>query len=290
MSVAFYGLGQLGGPACDALIASPHRVAVYDPSREAADPRVAAGARRATTPADAAAGAEVIIVFVRDDAQALDAVTGPDGALRTASPGAVVVLHSTVAPATVRTLDAACHAADVRFIDVGVSRGGGREIGQLYAMCGGDEATIEVARPVMSVYCREITRFGNTGAGMTAKLIRNAMRYAVWAVQYEGMALAEAAGLELSSMADLFRSTFGTNSDDELVLARSTMAPFPPDHPHVDPDFSARMSSAVALGWKDLDDAYELAEEVGFEVPMARAAKPLYGPALGVADSEENDQ
>lgn len=290
MSVAFCGLGNLGGPVCDALIASPHRVSVYDPRPEAVDPRVAAGARGAVSPADAATDADVIIVFVRDDAQSIDAVTGLRGVLRTARPGAVIVLHSTVAPATVRTLDGACRTAGVGFIDAGVSTGGGRTIGQLYAMCGGHQTAIDTVIPVLSIYCTDVVRFGNTGAGMTAKLIRNAMRYAIWAVQYEGMALAEAADLDLASMAHLYRSTFGTTGDDEAVLSRTTMAPFTSANPHPDPGYLARMSDAVALGWKDLDGAYALADEVGFDVPMARAAKPLYGPAFGVAHPKENQQ
>ena len=288
MSVAFCGLGQLGGPVCDALIASPHRVAVYDPRPEVLDDRVAAGARRAASPADAAIAADVIIVFVCDDAQALDVVSGPSGVLSAARPPAAVVLHSTVAPVTVRTLDAACSAAGVGFIDAGVSRGGGRKTDQLYAMCGGNQATIDAVLPVLSVYCADVVRFGDTGAGMTAKLVRNAMRYAVWAVQYEGMALTEAAGLDLASMAHLYRSTFGTNSDDEMVLARPTMVPVTRGDPNADPDFVVRMSDATTLAWKDLDDAYELADEIGFDVAMARAAKVLCGPAFGVAHFEED--
>ncbi len=288
MAVAFCGLGQLGGPVCDALIASPHRVAVYDPRPAATDARATAGARRATSASDAAKDAEVIIVFVRDDAQALEAVTGPEGALRSARAGTTVVLHSTVAPNTVRALDAACRAEGVAFIDAGVSTGGGRAIGRLYAMCGGQQATIDAVLPVLNVYCSNVVRFGDTGAGMTAKLIRNAMRYAVWVVQYEGMALAEAAGLDLASMAHLYRATFATNADDDAVLARPTMAPYTPAHPHPDPSYIANMAAAVALGWKDLDGAYELADEVGFDVPMARAAKPLYGPAFGVVHTEEH--
>ncbi len=282
-TVAFLGLGHLGGPVCDALIASPHDVVVCDPREEAVVPRVAAGARRADHPADAASTADVVIVFVRDDAQALDAVTGPQGVLRTARPGTIVVVHSTVAPGTVRVLHSACSAASVAFVDAGVSTGGGRATNRLYLMCGGDPAVIDALGPVVSVYAADVVRFGDVGAGMKAKLVRNAMRYALYAVQYEGFALAEAAGLDLAAMAHLYRSTFATSSDDEVVLSRPTMAlrPMPAD------TVGDPLAAAVTLGWKDLDDAFELAEEVGMATPMASAAKPLYAHALGfdVADS-----
>ena len=100
--VGFCGLGQLGGAVCDALLASEHEVTVFDPRAESVAPRVAAGARAAEDPAGAARDADVVIVFVRDDAQAVDAVTGPRGVLAGAPAGCVVVLHSTVGPATVR--------------------------------------------------------------------------------------------------------------------------------------------------------------------------------------------
>ena len=280
--VGFCGLGHLGGPVCDALIASPHRVRAYDPQPQALDPRVVSGAERATSPADAVDGADVAVVFVRDDAQALDVITGPDAMVHTARPGSVVVLHSTVAPDTVRTIDEACRAAGLVLVDAGVSTGGSRPIGALYAMCGGPPDAVEAVRPVLSVYCSDIVRFGPVGAGMAAKLVRNAMRYSIYGVLYEGLALAEAAGLDLGAMAHLYRATFGHNEEDAMVLDRATMAPVDPSDPAADAEFVARMSSFVTLGWKDLDDAYQLSDEVGGELSIARAARALYGPALGL--------
>jgi 3-hydroxyisobutyrate dehydrogenase-like beta-hydroxyacid dehydrogenase len=286
-TVAFCGLGMLGGPVCDALVASPHQVAAYDPRTEALDAPVVAGARRATSPADAADGADVLIVFVRDDAQAVDVVTGPEGMLRTARPGSVVVLHATVAPATVRQLDAACRTAEVGFVDAGISTGGGRLIGDLFLMCGGDAEVIDAVRPVLAVYASEIVRFGEVGAGMTAKLIRNAVRYGMYGVLYEGLALAEAAGIDLAAMVHLHRATFATNGEDDFVLDRPTMVPIAPDDPEADAATVAFRTTVTTLGWKDLDGAEALAVELGRELPLARAARALLGPAFGIALQEE---
>lgn len=285
--VAWCGLGDLGARVCDALLQSAHQVAVYDPRQAAMAPRVALGARAASSAADAARDADVLAVIVRDDDQVREAVMGTDGLLAGASPDAVLVLHSTVAPATVREVGEACAAAGIRVIDAGLSTGGGRPMTELYAMCGGDPEHIAAARPVMQTYCTDIVRFGPLGAGMAAKLVRNAMRYAMFGVLYEGMAFAEAAGLDLGAMAHLYRATFGTCSDDEAVISRSTMVPGALDDPTLDRSYVERMSSSITLGWKDLDDAFHLAAEVGFDVPVARAARPFYGPALGLALYEE---
>jgi 3-hydroxyisobutyrate dehydrogenase len=150
-------------------------------------------------------------------------------------------------------------------------------------MCGGAPATIDAVRPVLDVYCSDVVRFGEIGSGMQAKLIRNALRYALWGALYEGMVLAEAAGLDLRAMAQLYRGTLGMTSDDEIVITRPTMRPLALDDPNADPEFVAGMSAAATLGWKDLDDAFLLADQFGLDLPVARAARPLYAPALGLA-------
>jgi 3-hydroxyisobutyrate dehydrogenase-like beta-hydroxyacid dehydrogenase len=287
--VSFCGLGDLGGPICAAL-APVHTVMAFDPRTEALAPSVALGAIAASSPADAARDAEVHVVIVRDDEQALACVMGDDGILTTSPAGSVLVSHSTIAPETVRTLASASADAGVRFVDAGLSRGAGRQIGQLYAMCGGDAATIDAIRPVLDVYCSDVVRFGEIGSGMRAKLIRNALRYALWGALYEGMVLAEAAELDLAAMAQLYRGTLGMTFDDEMVISRTTMRPIALDDPTANPEFVARMTAAVTLGWKDLDDAFLLADEFGLDLPTARAARPLYGPALGLALYESDPE
>lgn len=286
--IAFFGLGNIGTGICRA-VAAGNEVRAYDPRPEAFDALVDRGVQRASSVADAVALAEVVLVVVRDDAQVRDVLLGTDGALVGLPAGAIVVLHSTVAPATVREVAGACSAAGIRFVDAGVSSGGGRAVGDYYAMCGGDAATIEEITPVLRSYCSDVVRFGATGAGMAAKLVRNAMRYALWGVLYEGMALAEAAGLDLTAMAHLYRGTFGTSSDDEMVLARPTMAPL---DPAAGPDAAAHIAAMlpmVTLGWKDLDVAAALAAEVGADFSMLAAARPRYGPSFGLALRDEHD-
>src|SRR5207237_10452872 len=100
-----------------------------------------AGARVAATPAEAARDAEAICVVVRTDQQALESIAGEDGVLTGAPANAIVMLHSTVAPETVRRLHEACAAKGVRFIDAGISGGeSGSLAGTLYVICGGDPA------------------------------------------------------------------------------------------------------------------------------------------------------
>ena len=279
MRVAFLGLGDLGGLMCDHVIAAGHDVAVFDPSTPAVRPRAALGARVATSPADAASRAEVVCVVVRDDTQALAAITGPDGVLDGIQRDAIVVLHSTVAPETVRRLHRRCVEDGVRFIDVAIGAGAGRETGEMFAMCGGEQTTIDAVRPVLECFAQHIVRFGEVGAGMAAKLARNMIQYGMWCVIDEGMALAEAAGLDLPAFAHLIRNS-GVSTSQEVVLNRTTAKPSDPIPGSAGAE---RFERVVTLAWKDLGDAFELAHEVGVQTPIARLTRRGLGPAVGIA-------
>jgi 3-hydroxyisobutyrate dehydrogenase len=277
MRVGFLGLGEMGGPMASFVIAAGHDVALYDPVPDAVAARLTPDARAASSPADAATGAEVVCVVVRDDEQAIAAVDGDDGVLRGAPPESVVVLHATVAPKTVRQLAQACAAAGVRFVDAGISGGSaGAQAGTLYVMCGGDAGAIEAARPVIETYAGHLVRFGDTGAGMAAKLARNLVHYSVWVSVHDGMALAEAAGLDLRAFEHLVRES-GVPELVRLQLAKDTTAPI---DVAADPERAAWLRKTVELGWKDLDDAFELADEVGVPVDVAVVARRRYGASM----------
>jgi 3-hydroxyisobutyrate dehydrogenase len=265
--VAFLGLGHLGGTLCDHAIAGGHDITVFDPDPTVVAPRVAAGARAAASPAAAARDAVIVCVVVRDDEQALEAIAGDDGVLQTLGGDGVVVLHSTVAPATVRELYERCQARGVRFVDVAIGAGVGRETGEMFAMCGGDPDTIERVRPVVSCYAKHIVRFGDLGAGMAAKLARNLIQYSMWAVIHEGMELAMAAGIDREAFAHLFRES-GVTASHDMIL----------DQPERDP---VQLEKTVRLAWKDLDDAFALAGEHAVATPLGREAQRKVGPSVG---------
>jgi 3-hydroxyisobutyrate dehydrogenase-like beta-hydroxyacid dehydrogenase len=276
--VGWLGLGRMGGPMCDHVLAAGHVVAVHDPVEAAVAPRVARGARRAATPADVADGVDVVALVVRDDEQALAAVAGTDGVLHGAARGTRVLLHSTLAPATVRALHEAGAGRGVDVLDVPVSGSTvGAEAGTLVLMAGGDPAAIDAVRPLLDCYAGEVLRFGDVGAGMAAKLVRNMLQYVLFGATHEAMAVAEAAGLDLRAVAHLVRAT-KVSAFAEMVLDRATTQPF---DPLADPEHTAWVESMVHLGWKDLADAFHLADEVGVPVPVARTAPRAYGLAMG---------
>jgi 3-hydroxyisobutyrate dehydrogenase-like beta-hydroxyacid dehydrogenase len=278
VKVGWLGVGRMGGPMCDQVIAAGHDVTIFDPFPDAVAPRVARGAHAAATPAAAAAGAEAVGVVVRDDQQALTALLGGSGVFAGAPRGARVLLHSTLAPETVRTLYAAGLDAGVDVLDVPISGGTeGAAAGTLFVMAGGDPESIDAVRPLLDSFSSEVARFGDVGAGMAAKLVRNMLHYTLWGATQEAMELAEAAGLDLAAMAHMVRATKGATYHD-VLLDRPSARPFDPDR---DPARTAWTEAYVRLAWKDLADAFHLADELGVAVPVSRTAPRAFGAAMG---------
>jgi 3-hydroxyisobutyrate dehydrogenase-like beta-hydroxyacid dehydrogenase len=115
---------------------------------------------------------------------------------------------------------------------------------------------------------------------MAAKLARNLTHYAVWVATHEGLALAERSGLDLRAFEHLVRES-GVASLIDMQIAKDTTEPIDVT---ADPDHAAWLRKTVELGWKDLDDAFELAKEVGADVSMAEVARRKYAASMNFPD------
>ena len=279
MRVAFVGLGHMGGAMAAHVVASDHELTVCDTRAERVQRLVAAGARAATSPADAASGADVVSVVVRDDAQVLAVVAGADGVLTTMRSDSVLAIHSTVTLDCLRCVDAAATKRGIRVLDAGISGGvGGAEAGTLLVIAGGAADTIEAARPALTPWASEILHVGPIGAGMAAKVARNFVQYACFAAVHEAQRLAQAGGVDLDQFAHIVRSTEAIDRA-AIVLRRGDATPRPSS------DLGERAELLVEtaeLGFKDLDVAEAIADELGVELPSLPGARASFGPSLGL--------
>jgi 3-hydroxyisobutyrate dehydrogenase-like beta-hydroxyacid dehydrogenase len=175
VTVAFLGLGTMGAPMAMNLLRRGHRVVVWNRDANKAVPLVEAGARAESTPAEAARGAEMVITMLSDPA-AVEAVwAGSDGILEGLAASAIAIDMSTVDPETARALSARVRERGAAFVDAPVS--GSRKPaveGKLVIMAGGDEETIERARPMLEAMGR-VVRVGGVGQGMAMKLVLNGL-------------------------------------------------------------------------------------------------------------------
>ena len=170
-TLGFVGLGNIGGRVVTHLVRAGHKVAVFDLNEAAVSAAVEHGAVAAASPAEAAAGAQVVFLSLPTPTIVEGVVTA---ILAESKQGLVIVDHSTIDPATTRRLSANAAAAGASFLDAPVSGGvQGADAGTLSVMVGGDESALEQVRPFLDVYAGTVFHVGPSGSGQVIKLANN---------------------------------------------------------------------------------------------------------------------
>ena len=202
MRVGFVGVGNMGGAMAANVLAAGHDVTVCDPSADAVRPLVERGAWVGSTPADAAAGSDVVSIVVMDGVQVEAVTTGPDGVLAGAAAGAVVAVHSTVHPRSVHR-SRRRRARGVHVLDAPISGGvQGARAATLCLMVGGDaEAFARCPARCSTSMGNLVLHLGPLGTGLGAKLARNLVGYITLVGAAEGNGCwARAAGVDLDAL------------------------------------------------------------------------------------------
>lgn len=251
-TAAVLGLGAMGAPVVRHLLAAGVQVQVFDVDAEAVDRAVALGARTADSAAAAARGAEVVAVFVPADDDALAACTGTDGALAGCSPGAVVLLCSSLRPETCRAVAAAAPAG-VDVLDAALTGGvRGAEAGAINLLVGGDAAVLDRVRPLLAPWTKAVHHLGPLGAGQVGKTANNLVHWAQISAITEALELARRAGVSVP----VLRAALQDGPTDSRTL---------------------RELEEMRLTWhaKDLANTADLAQRVGMDIPVAETARQV---------------
>lgn len=202
--VGFIGLGVMGAPMAGALAAAGWDVRAYDTraealARAAEHPRVVA----ATSAADAAAGAPLVVSMLPDNDPVRAALLGEDGAASGAKPGAVFVDMSTISPVVAREIHAALSERGIGFVDAPVSGGVvGAQKGALTIMAGGDDADVAAARPALEVMGASLTHAGGPGMGQLFKLCNQIICVGNLTALSEALSLCRAGGGDAAALLD----------------------------------------------------------------------------------------
>ncbi|MEV0462123.1 NAD(P)-dependent oxidoreductase [Nocardia tengchongensis] len=277
-SIGFIGLGNMGAPMAQRLVDWPGGLVVCDMRADALQPFTDAGATAAATAADLAERCRVISVVVLDDEQVRTVVTGPDGLLRTAKPGTVIAVHSTISDRTAVELGAECAAHGVEFVDAPISGGApAAHKGALAVMVGGSAAAFEAVREPFGRFGSLVIHAGEVGSGTRMKLARNLLHFVAFTAASEAQRLAEAAGLDISALGKVVRHSDSHTGGPGAIMLRKTTAPVGAD------DFWFPILGHVRdLGEKDLSLALDLAGRLDLDLPLARQALHNLGDGLGV--------
>jgi 3-hydroxyisobutyrate dehydrogenase-like beta-hydroxyacid dehydrogenase len=197
-SAAFIGIGIMGRSMAGHLLDGGTRLRVHSRTAAKADDLVRRGAKWAPTPAEAAAGSDVVFICVTDTPDVEAVINGEKGVLSAARPGMIVVDHSTISPAATRTLAASLAARGASMLDAPVSGGdkGARE-GTLSIMVGGDAAAFGKVEPLLRLMGKNIIHCGPSGAGQLTKLVNQILVSVNNMAVCEAMVFAEKNGLDL---------------------------------------------------------------------------------------------
>jgi 3-hydroxyisobutyrate dehydrogenase len=278
--IAFVGLGRMGAGMAARLLATGHSVSVYNRTAAKAEPLVRAGARLATSPREAASGAEAIVSMTADDAASRAVWLGADGILAgDLAPGAFAIECSTLSHDWVLELSAAARQRGLRYVDAPVTGlPSAAAAGELTLLVGAAEADLQACRPLLEAVSQRLIHFGAVGTGTAYKLIVNLLGAVQIASAAESMAIAERAGLDLAVVADAIAS--GQAASPQVV--RNTQRIVEGNH-----DRDVVFTPALRL--KDVRYALELARKLGIGSPFGALAGGLFGQLIERGDESANE-
>jgi len=255
MKVGFIGLGVQGKHLAINEAKAGFDLMAYDVRTEPLAELKAAGAKAARSAREVGAFADVIQVCVLDDAQVDEVVAGKDGVLSGAARDALIVVHSTIRPSTIERLAAQAARQGVELIDVPVSGSerGAREKTMSF-MVGGGDAAFAKCKPLFEASGQKIVRTGPVGSGIRAKIAHQLVVCVNMLSAYEGMAMADKAGLDRA----VLMKVVGDGA------AQSRMADGIMKH--------AIAASSNRVFHKDLRLCLEYAKELGIPAPGAALA------------------
>jgi 3-hydroxyisobutyrate dehydrogenase-like beta-hydroxyacid dehydrogenase len=222
------------------------------------------GAEPAASAKEVAQASTLIDVVVRSDQEVLDCTLGDNGILEGASPGTLVLLHSTIRPATTKQVAQA--AADKRVYVIDACMTGVPSVvreGGLTFLVGGQKALFNRARPHLLNMAKDAVHMGPLGCGNVTKLVKNLVTASEALIVYEAIQIAKAAGIDYRSALELMKKT-----QSDSVLSRWETR-FDLSGPEL------KFNSGANLYDKDVPLAAEVGKELGADIPVTEQLAKL---------------
>ncbi|NNC59868.1 MAG: NAD(P)-dependent oxidoreductase [Erythrobacter sp.] len=281
-TIAFIGLGVMGGPMAGHLARAGYAVTGYNRTASRAESWAAnlstegLDVATAPTPAKAAEGKEVVMTCVGNDTDLDEVLLGPDGALSAMAQGALLIDHTTVSAAMARRVDGEAAKRGIAAVDAPVSGGqAGAETGALAVMCGGSEPAVERARAVMQAFAARIVHVGPAGAGQTTKMANQMCIAGTLAGLSEAIRLAQASGLDLDAVRQAISG--GAAQSWQMDNRWDTMA-------------AGEFDFGFAVDWmrKDLGYALEEARGLGLSAPVTALVDQFYSEIQAMGGARQD--
>ncbi len=267
--VGFVGCGAMGGKMAVNLLNKGFDLTVFDINSEALKPMVERGARPATTPADAASDAEIVIMMLHNPAVEI-VMNGVDGVVPRLKPGSILVDSGNSDPRLSPGRFEQCKRKGIRFLDAGVSGGPARAgSGTLAILAGGEREAFQRALPLFEAMGSSVRYMGGPGAGHLSKLVGILISQGTIALVGEALSFAQKSGLNMPELVDaLATSTAGSAIMDNAVKLHHE--PFPGDWRDNLREIIRARTSTDAEPW-----ALAIAGEIGHPLPIVSLVNQL---------------
>lgn len=268
-TIAFIGLGNMGGPMAANLVKAGHEIVGFDLAPASCEASRSAGVRIAGTAREAAGQAEMVVTMLPAGRHVLSVWTDILPAMK---PGTLAIDCSTIDVDSARKAHAMAAERGCPSLDAPVSGGvGGATAATLTFMAGGAPEAFSRAEPVLSQMGRRVVHCGEAGAGQAAKICNNMILGISMIGVCEAFVLAEKLGLSHQALFDVASASSGQ------CWSLTTYCPVPGPVPTSPANSGYKPGFASALMLKDLKLAQEAAAGAGAATPLGAAAAQLYG-------------
>jgi len=267
-SIAFIGLGNMGGPMAANLVKAGHKVVAFDLVEASHAQAKADGAAIADSSISSVKGADVVITMLPAGKHVISVWTD---VIPSMAKGALIIDCSTIDVESAKQAHALAAKHGVGSVDAPVSGGtGGARGATLTFMCGGDDKSFASAKPVLENMGKKIVHCGGPGAGQAAKICNNMILGISMIAVSEAFALAEKLGLSHQALFDVASTSSGQ------CWALTSYCPVPGPVPTSPANNEYRPGFASVLMVKDLTLAQDAAKATGAATPLGKHAQEIY--------------
>ena len=270
-TVAFIGLGNMGGPMAKNLLTAGHEVTVFDLMPAACADLQEAGASVASSAGEAVIGKDYVISMLPAGKHVAATYLGEDGLLSRLDDSTTVLDCSTIDAATAREVGEAAAAAGIGFMDSPVSGGvAAAAAGTLAFMCGGSAESFDKAKVILTGMGKNIFHAGPAGAGQVAKGCNNMLLAIHMIGSCEALEMGARNGLDPKVLSEIMLASSGRNWSLEVYN------PYPGVMENAPASNDYKPGFMVDLMAKDLGLALEIAQQSGVDNHMGQLAQALY--------------
>jgi len=275
-TIGFIGLGIMGKPMAENLLAAGYPLVVLNRSLGPVDALVAGGAQAGSSPRDVAARSDVVITMLPDSPDVEAVALGTDGIVAGAQAGALWIDMSTIAPATTARVAAAFAAVGIDALDAPVSGGEKGAIeGTLSIMVGGSDEAFARAQPIFAVLGKNVVHVGALGAGQVTKACNQIVVGVTIEAVAEALALAQAAGVDPVKVRAALLGGFAQSRILEVHGQRMIDRNFVPG-------FKSRLHR------KDMNIAANAGDAVGLDLAAAKLVRERFDQLIARGDGERD--